>query len=342
VVHLIRTIDAHVGGQPLRLVVDGMPRPLGKTLPARREWLRRRADHLRRSLLLEPRGHTDMTAALLTEPVSPGADAGILFMDGAGYPSMSGHAIVAAATIAIERSLFFSRDAGDADVRLAFDTPAGSVAVRARVEQRGDGDSAHRRVDAVAFTNVPAFVYAPGQLVRLGSRDLRVDVAFGGAYFAIVDTEAIGIPLSVSRLPDLRRLGADIRQSLEAAAAVQHPIEPSIAGIAGVIFTGPPNDPEAHLRNVTISGSGAADRSAGGAGTSAVMAVLDAMGLLPQDQPFVHEGLTGSLLRGRPVRRTQVGDYPAVVTEIEGSAWITGEHTFEIDDDDPLRDGIAL
>ncbi len=315
-----------------------MPRALGKTLPARREWLRRRADHLRRALLLEPRGHTDMTAALLTEPVSPGAEAGILFMDGAGYPSMSGHAIVAAATIAIERRLFFSRNADGGDVRLAFDTPAGGVAVRARVRQRGDA----RRVDAVTFTNVPAFVHAPGQPVRLGSRDLRVDVAFGGAFYAIVDTEAIGIPLSVSRLPDLRRLGADIRRSLEGAAAVQHPIEPSIAGIAGVIFTGPPNDPEAHLRNVTISGAGAADRSAGGAGTSAVMAVLDAMGLLPQDQPFVHEGLTGSLLRGRPVRRTQVGDYPAVVTEIEGSAWITGEHTFEIDDDDPLREGIAL
>jgi proline racemase len=338
VIHLIRTIDAHVGGQPLRLIVDGVPRPLGKTMAARREWLRRHADHFRRSLLLEPRGHADMTAALLTEPVSPGANGGILFMDSAGYPPMSGHAIIAAVTIAIERDLLFSRDLQSGQVRLVLDTPAGTVAARARVEQRGDG----RRVDSVAFTNVPAFVYAAGHLVKLGARDLRVDVAFGGAYYAIVDTEAIGIPLSGARLPDLRRLGADIRRAIDASAAVEHPTAPSAGGIAGVIFTGPPNDPEAHLRNVMVTGQGAADRSPGGTGTSAVMAVLDAMGLLPEDQPFVHEGLAGTLFRGRAVRRTAVGDFPAVITEIEGSAWITGQHTFEIDDDDPLREGIQI
>jgi trans-L-3-hydroxyproline dehydratase len=338
VVHLIRTIDAHVGGQPLRLITDGVPRPLGKDLPARRNWFSRHADGFRRSLLREPRGHADMTAALLTDPVAPGADAGILFMDAVGYPSMSGHGIIAAATIAIERRLFFSRDLDAGEARLVLETPAGAVAARARVERRGE----HHRVDAVAFTNVPAFVYAAGHVVKLGSRDLRVDLAFGGAFFAIVDTEAIGIPLTAARLPDLRRLGAEICRSIDAAGIVQHPAEPSIAGVSGVIFTGPSNDPEAHLRNVMITGSGAADRSPGGTGTSAVMAVLDAMGLLPEDQPFVHEGFTGSLFRGRAVRRTLVGDYPALVTEIEGSGWITGQHTFEMDDEDPLREGIEF
>jgi len=91
-----------------------------------------------------------------------------------------------------------------------------------------------------------------------------------------------------------------------------------------------------------VRASGSIDRSPGGTGTSAVMAVLDAMGLLPDGQPFVHESLSGTLFRGRPLHRTIVADYPALVTEIEGSSWITGEHTFYLDDDDPFREGGAF
>jgi proline racemase len=337
-IRLIKTVDAHVGGQALRLVVEGFPRPRGTTMPLRREWLRKQADSLRRTVVLPPRGHTDLTAAIFTEPVSPQAHAGILFMDAAGYPSMSGHAVIAAATIAIERSLFFSREIDDAVARLVFDTPAGTVRAEAKIATHGDV----RRVDAVAMSNVPTFVYAASHPVNLGARELRVDIAFGGAFYAIVDTEATGIPLLASRLPDLRRLGAAICTSLNASARPAHPVDTTLSGVDRVIFTGPPQDPEAHLRNVTVSSDGSVDFSPGAAGTSAVMAILDAMGLLPEGQLFVHEGLTGSLLRGRVVGRTQVGDIAAVLTEIEGSAWITGEHTFFVDDDDPFREGLSL
>ena len=333
----IRTIDAHVGGQTLRLIVDGMPRPPGRTLPLKRDWIRRHADAIRRGVVLEPRGHVDLVAALLTEPASPEAHAGLIFMDATGYPAMSGHGVIAAATIAIERELFFSRDQGDADIRVVFDTPAGTVHARIRCELRGDS----RRVDSVAFTNVPSFVHTAAHPVRLGTRELRVDIAFGGAFFAIADTEAIGIPLRPERLPDLRRLGSEIRTSLNAAYRVDHPADGTLSGVAGVVFTGPPEDPEAHLRSVTVTG-GSVDRSPGGTGTSAVMAVLDAMGLLPGDQTFVHESLTGALFRGRAVRRSEVGEFPALIPEIEGCAWVTGEHTFVLDDDDPFREGFSL
>ena len=179
-------------------------------------------------------------------------------------------------------------------------------------------------------------------MVKIGLRQLRVDVAFGGAFYAIVDSEATGVPLDPGRLPDLRRLGAEICASLNAVSCPEHPSDASINGIAGVIFTGPAADPEAHLRNVTVRGGGSVDRSPGGTGTSAVMAVLDAMGLLPEGQPFVHESILGTLFRGRPLGRTLVGDVPALVTEIEGSAWITGEHTFFVNDDDPFREGITF
>jgi len=351
---VLKTIDAHVAGEPLRLIVDGVPRAAGKTMAQKRDWMKRHADELRRALILEPRGHRDMCAALLTEPVAPGSDAGVIFLQNDGYPAISGHGIVAVTTIALERGLIVRGESGApdkvrppaAETHLAFDTAAGTVHASARVQSRGDRQS----VDSVVFTNVPAFVLSGGHSVRLGlsraesrgSRELRFDVAFGGMFYAIADTEAIGIPLTAARLPELRRLGVEIRASINAAGVMTHPVDDNLSGVAAVIFTGPPQDPEAHLRNVTVFADGAVDRSPCATGTSAVMAVLDAMGLLQDDQPFVHESVIGTLHRGRVARRTQVGDYPAIVTDIEGTAWITGEHTFFIDDDDPLKDGFAL
>jgi proline racemase len=334
-IRVLRTIDAHVGGQPLRLVLDGVPRPHGKTAAQQREWCVKHVDAYRRALVHAPRGHADMTAALTTEPSSLHANAGLVFMDAGGYPSMSGHAVIAVTTIAFERRLALPHPPGNGDERLIFDTPAGSVHARARLETHAGA----RSVDSVAVTNVPAFVHAPAVAVTVGRRDLRVDVAFGGAFYAIVDSEATGIALDAAHVPDLRRLGAEISAALNASNRPVHPADNALAGVAGVIFTGPAVDPEAHLRNVTVRASGSIDRSPGGTGTSAVMAVLDAMGLLPDGQPFVHESLSGALFRGRSLHRTVVADFPAIVTEIEGSAWITGEHTFFLDDDDPFREG---
>jgi proline racemase len=334
-IRVIKTIDAHVGGQPLRLVVDGVPRPHGKTPTQQREWCLKHADTYRRALVLAPRGHADMTVALLTDPTTVHANSGIVFMDAGGYPSMSGHAVIAVSTIAFERRLPLAHPPGNGEERLLFDTPAGSVHARVRLETHGGG----RSVDSVAVTNVPAFVHAAGVPVNVGRRELRVDVAFGGAFYAIVDSEATGVALDSAHVLELRRLGADISAALNATRRPVHPMDSAVNGVAGVIFTGPAADPEAHLRNVTVRASGSIDRSPGGTGTSAVMAVLDAMGLLPDGQAFVHESLFGALFRGHPLRRTVVADFPALVTEIEGSAWITGEHTFFLDDDDPFRDG---
>ena len=169
-----------------------------------------------------------------------------------------------------------------------------------------------------------------------------MDIAFGGVFHAILDTEAIGIPLDASSVPELQRLGIDLLKALNAGGRFEHPVDSSLSGVTALTITSAPRDPEAHLRNVTIATGGALDPSAGVTGTSAAMAILDAMGLLPDDAPFIHEGMTGALLRGRVVRRTRVADHPAVVTEITGTAWITGEHAFILDDDDPLREGFTL
>lgn len=332
----VKTIDAHVGGQTLRLIVDGLPRPIGRTMIRKREWLRTHADGIRRALVFEPRGHADMVAAALTEPVSPGAHAGLIFMDATGYPALSGHGIIAAAAISVARSLIVLADA-EAEVPLAFDTTAGVVHTRVRA----DGQGPDRRIHSVVITTVPSFVHTAAYPVRLHTREVRVDVAFGGVFYAIVDTEAVGIPLRAERLNDLRTLGIELRSAMNRSSEFTHPGDPGASGIAGVVFTGPPSDPEAHLRSVVVTGT-VVDRSPGGVATAAVMAVLDAMGLLADDRHFVHESVTGALFRGRAIRRTSVGESPALVAEIEGSAWITGEHTFLIDEDDPLKEGLRI
>jgi trans-L-3-hydroxyproline dehydratase len=339
-IHQIRTIDAHTAGEPLRLVVDGLPTPDGATMLAKRAWAAKHLDHLRRALMLEPRGHADMYGALLTEPVTPGAHAGVLFMHNEGWSTMCGHGVIAVATIAVERGLMWDAGAGHGGaVEFLLDVPAGPVRAVAS-PSIVDGRT---RVDEVAFRNVPSFVLAAGVPVHMGGRVFTVDVSFGGAFYAIVDAEAAGLSIDVSKLPELKRMGMTIAREVERVLKVVHPGEPGLAGVYGTIFTAPAQAPGAHLRNVTVFADAEVDRSPCGSGTAAVMAVLDEMGVLSAgDGTFVHESLIGTCFTGRVSARTRVGDYPAIVPEIAGSAWITGEHTFLVDGDDPLRAGFRI
>jgi trans-L-3-hydroxyproline dehydratase len=279
-----------------------------------------------------------MYGALLTEPVTPGSHAGVLFMHNEGYSTMCGHGVVAVTTMALERGLLMP---GGDGTSIVYDSPAGTIRARARVDSIGPDDREPGRVSSVAFVNVPSFVLHAGLTVKLPNRSVRADVAFGGAFYAIVDCEAVGLPIDVAHLPELRRVGMEIKHAIEAAHTIAHPLEPGLRGIYGTIFTGPPSD-GADLRNVTIFADAEVDRSPCGTGTAAVMAVVDAMGLLSDDRPFVHESLIGTRFLGRIAGRSAVGEYAAIVPEIEGSAWITGEHTFIVDDADPLREGFRL
>jgi proline racemase len=338
-IHKIRTIDSHAAGEPLRLVIEGLPAPEGRTMLEKRAWAMKRLDHLRRAIMLEPRGHTDMYGALLTEPVTKTADAGILFMHNEGWSTMCGHGIIAVTTIALQRELIWSKTGGKpGTVAVSYDTPAGAVSARARLAYQGEA----MRVESVAFRNVPSFVFEPSVLVSIGGRRIPVDIAFGGAFYAIVDAEAAGVPIDGARLPELRVLGMAIAREVERLRRVVHPIDGGLEGIYGTIFTAPALLPDAHLRNVTIFADAEVDRSPCGTGTAAVMAVLNDMGLLLDDVPFVHESIVGTTFTGRVVDRVQVGDRAAIVPEIEGSAWVTGEHTFLVDGDDPLKAGFRL
>jgi proline racemase len=338
------TIDAHVGGEAVRLLVGGGPSVGGRTLADKLAWLRTHADPLRRCLMLEPRGHAGMHGALLTEPVTPGAHAGVLFMHAGGFPMFSGEGVIAAVTIALENGLIEG-----ASGELLLDTPAGLVRARPRYtpKKRNEKDSRSvfppPRVSNVALTSVPSFVFSAGVPVQLGARSVRVDIAFGGEFYAIADSESVGVPADAAHAQQLLRVGLELREAVEASIAVIHPLEQAWKGIQGTIFTAPPRG-AADLRSATVLAGGVLRRSPGVAGTCALMAVLDAMGLLAGDHTFTHEGVTGTTLQARALNRLTSGEIPFVVPVVEGSAFTTGHHEFvaEVEEGDPLGDGFAF
>ncbi len=301
----------------------------------RRAFAREHQDALRRTLMFEPRGHADMYGALLTPPERPDSDVGVLFMHNEGYSTMCGHGIIAVTTIAFERELITH---ADGRTSLVFDAPAGQIRAQAHIAPT----TGRRRVDSVSFLNVPSFVLVAGLPVTIGGRTIPVDVAFGGAFYAVVDAEAAGLAVVSSRLTDLKVVGMQIAREVERLLPVVHPSEPGLTGVYGTIFTGPPTVEGAHLRNVTIFADHEVDRSPCGTGTCAVLAVLDAMGLVDGETPFVHESIIGSTFSARVHSRTIVGEIPAIVPELTGAASITGDHTFVVEDGDVFPEGFRL
>ena len=327
------TLDAHTGGEPLRLILDGWPEPEGATILEKRAFARAKQDHLRRVLMHEPRGHADMYGALLTEPERPDSDVGVLFMHNEGFSTMCGHGVIAVTKMVVERGL---RRQGATS--LILDAPAGQIHATAHVKETRDGV----KVERVSFINVPSFVLAAGLPVTVGSRTMHVDVAFGGAFYAIVDAESAGLAVVPGKLTELRAMGDAISRAVEKEISVIHSLEPGLTGIYGTIFTGPPTVAGADLRNVTIFADKEVDRSPCGTGTCAVLAVLDAMGLADPSRPFVHESIVGSTFSARVVDRTSIGDIAAIIPELSGTASITGEHTFIVEKDDLFKKGFRL
>ena len=333
VIRRIETIDAHVAGQGVRMITGGFPAPEGSTMLEKQAWLHEHNDDLRRALMREPRGHAGMSGVMLTTPCDPEALAGVLFMDADGYSTMLGHGVIAAATIALDRDLI---GVMGEPVAMTLESPAGLVRVDARGPESGG------QVSSVSFENVPAFVLHPAVPVPLDDREVPVDVAFGGAFYAIVDSETVGVPLRRQGIGRLREVGLRIAREVERLVTVEHPVRPGLAGVHGTIFTGPPEREDAALRNLTVFSDGQVERSPGGCGIAAVMAVLDAMQLIEVGFRLVHESLADTRLTAVVRRRVAVGELDGIMPEITGAAWITGEHTFLIDDEDPLAEGFEF
>jgi proline racemase len=242
------------------------------------------------------------------------------------------HGVIVAAAAAVQHGLISTGEAGTGSTRLILDTPAGVVTA---IVDDDDG-----RRGSVRVRGVPSFVQAAGVPIALPGRTVPVDLAFSGEFYALVDGEAAGVPIDEAHVPELRRLGQAVCAAVNRTVTVVHPDDPTIQGVAGALFTGPARDDGAHLRSALVTAQGAVDCSPGGSATAAVMAVLDAMGLLGDADTFVHEGLSGARFTGRVASRTHVGEQVALLVDVEARAWPTAEATWLLDHDDPFHQGL--
>lgn len=327
----IRTVDSHTMGEPTRVVVSGI-HVKGKTMVEVKQWLEQERDEMRRSLMLEPRGHDDMFGSILVKPDHPEADFGIVFMDGGGYLNMCGHGIIGATTVVLETGMM---TATEPITQVTFETPAGLVKTRAKVK----GTS----VESVSFENVPAFVEREGVKVQLpGVGEVTLDIVFGGSFFAIVSADELKVSVSRENTQQLIEKGLLLRNTVNNQMKLQHPTHPHINSIDLVEIFDKTKRQGATLKNAVIFGNGQVDRSPCGTGTCAKMALLYRQGKLKLHEAFVYESILGTMFSGQLLQETMVGNKEGVVPEITGSAYITGFNHFVIDPEDPLKYGFTL
>lgn len=322
----ITTIDMHTGGEPLRVVVDGLPPIEGQTVLEKRRYFREHYDYVRTGLMWEPRGHADMYGAVITPSVD--ADFDVFFLHNEGYSTMCGHAIIALTKLAVETRLVNKNE-------ITFNVPAGLIRARASVV---DG-----KVVETSFRNVPSFVYLRNQRVdvpEIGS--VRFDVAYGGAFYAFVSAQEVGLKLEADRVSQLIEYGRTIKHAVMSQFPITHPFEEDLSFLYGTIFTGPPIDHAHHSRNVCIFADGELDRSATGSGVSARAALHFAAGDLSLNECITIESILDSTMSVKVAELTKFGPYDAVIPEVSGTASITGRNEFYFDPEDPFRAGFIF
>ena len=327
----LTTLESHAAGEPLRIITGGIDPIPGATILEKRRYAREHLDGLRRAIVFEPRGHADMYGAIPTEPVTSDGDLGVLFMHNEGWSTMCGHGIIALTTALLETG----ERTGDV---VRYDAPPGRVTARATW--------AGSRVREVAFENVPSFAAALDEVVRVdGLGEVRYDLAFGGAFYAFVDADLLGVRLDAGGFRQCIDVGMRIKRAVMAEREVRHPESPDAADLSflyGTILTGRAHEPGADSRNVCIFADGEVDRSPTGTGVSARVAIEHARGRLHGGESFTVESIIGTRFRGRVLRTATVGPHAAVVPEVAGSASVIGRSELWIAPDDPLREGFVL
>jgi len=326
----MHTVEMHTGGEPTRIVVGGWPAFEGKTLLDKRREARQRFDHLRRGLMREPRGHDGMYGALLVAPDHPEADLAVLFMHNEGYSTMCGHATIALARWAVDSGRV-ARTPGETVVRVQ--CPCGLVIARVAA----DG--------SVRFESVPSFVYALDRVAPTAIwGPVTVDIAYGGAFYAFLSADSIGLDLRASPMRAIADAGEEIARAVAACVPIEHPDEPDLAFLYGTILTdGGDGANGTPSRNVCVFAGRQIDRSPTGSGVSARLALQLARRRAKLGEERIFESCTGSIFTGRALRAgPSVGPRKTVIAEVGGIAHYIGESRFRFDADDPLREGFTL
>lgn len=323
---VITAIDMHTGGEPLRVITSGLPLIEGNTVLEKRRYFQEHYDYLRTGLVFEPRGHADMYGAVISS--SDDADFDVFFLHNEGYSTMCGHAIVALTKLAIEANMA----KGPA---VSFNVPAGRIEAIGTIEKG--------RVVRTAFRNVPSFLYLRDQAIGVeGLGSVKFDIAYGGAFYAIVDAAPLGIALDASNYFELIEAGRNIKHAIKKGTVIEHPLHRDLSFLYGTVFTGPANQPNHHSRNVCVFANGEVDRSATGSGVSARAALHYAKGELGLNEKITIESILGSTMTVQVVEQVKIGPWDAIVPEVGGTAYVTGRNEFYFDPDDKLIRGFIF
>jgi len=332
---VIRTIDMHTGGEALRVILDGFPELEGSSVLEYRNYCKTNLDQLRTSLMFEPRGHADMYGCILSPPNDDDADFGIIFLHNEGYSTMCGHAIIAISTLAVEMKWI---DIEEGENKIKIDAPCGRITSFVKVE--------NAKVSGVRFLNVPSFVVGLNREVNVpGFGKVIYDLAYGGAYYAFIDLSKnnFNFDLKEKDYQDLILAGRKIKAVVQQNDTdIIHPFENDLSFLYGCIFIGEAENPENDSRNVCIFADGELDRCPTGSGVSGRMAIHYSRDEIEVGQSMKIESIVGSVFEASVHDSEDYGPYKAVIPEVKGNAYITGQHQFIIDPDDRLNNGFFL
>ncbi|MEM3264696.1 MAG: proline racemase family protein [Thermoplasmata archaeon] len=333
ILNSIICVDSHTMGEPTRVIIGGIPNIIGKNMLEKKHYCENNMDDIRKALMLEPRGHDNMFGAIIVPPTLPEADLGVIFLESGGYLNMCGHGTMGVATVALEMGLLKKTEP---ETKMVFETPAGLVNVSAKIE--------NGNIVSITFQNVPAFLFKEAITLDLDNyKDVLLDIAFGGNFFAIVDTKQLGIDIVKGNITKFTEIGMEILDIVNKKIKVSHPEKPYINTIDLVEFSHSLNTSTQFItKNIVIFGNNSVDRSPCGTGTCAKMASLYHKGKLNKGENFVNEGILGNSFTGRIVGTTKVGTFDAIIPEITGKAFITGINNYIITAEDPFKYGFSL
>lgn len=330
----VDVIDAHAAGEPIRVVVDGLPPIPGQTMIERMNWFTENIDGVRNFLMREPRGHRDMFGAVITPPCTEDGDVGILYLHTTGQATMCGHGTIGAVTVLLETGILPGRE-GENTVRI--DTPAGRVTAQAVIRSG--------KVVEVSFQNVPSFLYRDSISVDLpGIGPLEIAISFGGGFYIFVEAQDLGLTVSPEHTEKITQQAMWLKNWGNRELSVSHPLKPEINAVYGVIVTDASERTDFgwRSRETCIFANGAVDRSPCGTGTSARMALLYARGQMKVGESIENASILGTIFKGTIEKEMDVGGYDGVITQITGTAWITGFNKLLLDPSDPLGEGFLL
>jgi trans-L-3-hydroxyproline dehydratase len=331
--YMIDCIDAHTGGEPLRIITSGLPPILGDTILKKRKYVKEELDYLRKLMMLEPRGHDDMYGCILTEAVTDDGDFGVLFTHNEGLSTMCGHGIIAVTKVMIELGRIPVVEGAN---QVNIDSPAGRITAFA--------DVLNGQVVEVRFKNVPCFVFIEELKIPTEYGELTCDIVYCGAFYIYVNVDQLKVKVTPDKASYFVELGMKMKYYVEDKMAIVHPIDTGITGIYGTIFYETPvkEDMGVMTKNVCIFADGQVDRSPTGTGTGGRVALHYAKGQLKRDEVLYNYSIIDTLMKGRVLEETELAGFKGVITEVAGTAHIMGINKLLLDPEDPLPEGFRI